>query len=99
MYIYIYTIFMKNIALKLIHNHCILSKFQHQKHVLEYHWLISSCSQSKITGLQFANLIEIPGPNVFLNHVIFIIFLQIMQDTYNNYIKINGHKEHTFFKL
>ena len=42
---------MKNIALKRIPNHFTLNKFQHQRHVRVYHWLIASCSQSKITDL------------------------------------------------
>ena len=31
---------MKNTALKGIPNHCTLKKFQHQRYVLVYHWLI-----------------------------------------------------------
>ena len=37
---------MKNIALKRIPNHCTLNKFQHQTHVLLYHWLIICVMQS-----------------------------------------------------
>ena len=39
---------MKNIAVKLIPNHYTLNKFQHQRQVLVYHWLIVSCSGKKI---------------------------------------------------
>ena len=39
---------MKNIALKRISNHCTVNKFQHQRHVRVYHWLIASCSSQKL---------------------------------------------------
>ena len=39
---------MKNIALQPIPNHCTLNKFQTQRHVLVYHWLIASCSSQKL---------------------------------------------------
>ena len=50
-YIYIYD-FGENIALKRFPIHCTLNKFQQQRHVRVYHWLIASCSSRKITGLQ-----------------------------------------------
>ena len=43
---------MKNIAIPRIPNHCTLNKFQDQRHILVYHWLIASGSQSKDTGMQ-----------------------------------------------
>ena len=61
---------MKNIALKRILNHCTLNKYQHQRHVRVYHWLIASYSQSQITGLYIANQLHILGPEALFNHII-----------------------------
>ena len=38
------------------------------------------------------------SPPLPCNYINYIIFLQI-QDPYNNFTKINGHKKYTFFKL
>ena len=46
----------------------------------------------KTYWLAIANLVQILEPNVFLNPCHFIIFLANNPRSYNNYTKINGHK-------
>ena len=57
-------ILMKNTALKLILNHGTLNKFQHQRHVLVNCFM----QQAKNYWLAIANLVQILGQRVFLNH-------------------------------
>ena len=96
-HIYMYN-FDENKVLKRIPNHCTLNKFQHQRHVRVYYWLIAESSQSIITGLQLQIWYKLYG-QMYCLAISFYNISAINSRSYNIYTKINGHKKYTLFKL